>query len=136
MNAQRVASSPRRRGSFFPSFVPPLFLAYSTRLHAQSPLRLPLVILAGESSPVSRSHESGNLTPFGASGFTPERSGLPGSGIRRPGCYPASYRRHGATGLSRFECMLRAYTPILIPDGAWLRTSRIDTSLVAIDGIP
>ena len=88
MNAQRVASSPRRRGSFFPSFVPPLFLAYSTRLHAQSPLRLPLVILAGESSPDSCSIKSLHLTPCGVSFSTPERSGLQEQDNRALGIQP------------------------------------------------
>ena len=85
MNAQRVASSPRRRGSFFPSFVPLLFLAYSTRLHAQSPRRLPLVILAGESSPDSCSIKSLRLSPCGVSFSTPHAAGCGVQADRAPG---------------------------------------------------
>jgi len=46
--------------------------------HAQSPRRLPLANFTGVDPPIVRSHESDHLTPFGASGYTPERSGLQG----------------------------------------------------------
>ena len=66
-------------------------------------------------------------------GLHTERSGLRGAGQARA-CHAVSCSnndtgRQGHGGSSAFQ---RAYTSFLIPDGAWLRMSRIDTGTVAI----
>ena len=73
---------------------------------------------------------------FGASDYTPERSGLQGSGIRRQSCSPVSCRRHGASKRMADRVYAPEHTrPYLIPEGAWLRMSRKDIGPVAIGGV-